>query len=106
MAEVQIEVDPDIYDLGHTEYIMNNISSETTSIASSICRGVYENGRRYQSLKEGQYWCPCDEQQFESLQACHLLCTFLDSNTANPLFQAPVRNPKTLGQAEGIGQSM
>ncbi|KAJ5829585.1 uncharacterized protein N7525_007838, partial [Penicillium rubens] len=78
--------DPAYYDLGRDDYVDSDFASETTSLSSSIYRGVFENGRR----------CPSDEQQFESLEAGHLLCVLLDANTDNPLFHAPVKDPKQI----------
>ena len=40
----------------------DSIYSDTTSLSSSIIRGIVENGRRYQTLREGKYWGPSDEQ--------------------------------------------
>ena len=37
--------------------------SDTTSISSSIYAGFLENGRRYQSTRDGGYWAPSDEKQ-------------------------------------------
>lgn len=42
--------------------------SETTSIAS-VYRGYFENGRRYQSLRDEDYFLPTDEKQWESMEA-------------------------------------
>ncbi|KAJ5261188.1 hypothetical protein N7478_011783 [Penicillium angulare] len=39
---------------------------------------------------------PADEKQFESYEAGHLVNVVLDSDTPNPLFQAPVKNPKNI----------
>ena len=41
--------------------------SETTSLKSSVIRGYVENGRRYQTVREGpgQYYVPADDKQFE-----------------------------------------
>lgn len=68
--------------------------------------GYIENGRRYQTKREGEYWGPSDEKQFESMQAAHLLCTILDSQRANPLFRSPIRdNPQNIldvGTGNGI----
>ncbi|KXG51842.1 uncharacterized protein PGRI_092350 [Penicillium griseofulvum] len=93
---MSIEIDPDYYDLGCDNYADTDFASETTSLASCVYRGVFENGRRYQTVREGASWCPSDEQQFESLEAAHLLCILLDANTENPLFHAPVKNPKQI----------
>ncbi|KAJ5605182.1 hypothetical protein N7510_010336 [Penicillium lagena] len=93
MSEQPIAVDPDFY-ATHDAYQPSDFESETTSLASSIYRGVMENGRRYQTIKEGEYWGPSDEQQFESLEAGHLVNMILDSTSDNPLFQAPLKDPK------------
>jgi hypothetical protein len=53
-------------------------------------RGYIENGRRYQTVREGEYWGPSDEQQFETMEAGHLLYTILDSQEENPLFRSPI----------------
>ncbi|KAJ5457249.1 hypothetical protein N7530_012523 [Penicillium desertorum] len=94
--EKSIETDPAYYDLGRNDYVDSDFASETTSLSSSVYRGVFENGRRYQTVREGASWCPSDEQQFESLEAGHLLCVLLDANTDNPLFHAPVKSPKQI----------
>ncbi|KUM62490.1 hypothetical protein ACN42_g4624 [Penicillium freii] len=64
-----IEIDPVYYDHGRDDYIDSDFASETTSLSSSVYRGVFENGRRYQTVREGASWFPSDEQQFESLEA-------------------------------------
>lgn len=69
----------------------SDASSETTSISSSIYRGVIQNGRRYQSLKEGEYWGPSDEKQFSSMETQHIMYLTLDGQAPNPFFYAPVR---------------
>ena len=38
-------------------------NSDSTSVTSSIYDGYIENGRRYQSKREGEYWSPADEKQ-------------------------------------------
>ena len=38
-------------------------TSDTTSITSSMFEGYLENGRRYQTKREGEYWGPSDEKQ-------------------------------------------
>jgi len=65
-------------------------SSETTSIASSMYAGYIENGRRYQTVREDKYWGPSDEQQFETMEAGHLLYQILDSQETNTLFRSPI----------------
>lgn len=48
-------------------------SSEATSIASSIYKGYAENGRRYQTIQEGEYWVPSDEKQVRDQS--HIICS-------------------------------
>ncbi|KAJ5118572.1 hypothetical protein N7448_010280 [Penicillium atrosanguineum] len=69
----QIAVDPDFYSMA-TGYGTEpqDFQSETTSIASAIARGRFENGRRYQATKEDDYWGPSDEQQFEAFEIGHM----------------------------------
>lgn len=78
--------------------------SETTSLSSTLYRGYIEHGRRYQTLREGQYWGPSDEQQFETMEAGHVLYSVLDSQEPNHLFHAPVENLRQvldLGTGQG-----
>ncbi|KAJ5951700.1 uncharacterized protein N7479_010113 [Penicillium vulpinum] len=65
--DISIEIDPDYYDLQRDDYADTDFAS-----------------------------CTSDEQQFESLEAGHLLCILLDAHTENPLFQAPVKDPKQI----------
>ncbi|KAJ5708671.1 hypothetical protein N7488_008472 [Penicillium malachiteum] len=90
MSDKPITVDPELNtdNPAHDDY-----QSETTSVASSTYRGLIENGRRYQTMRENKYWSPADEQQFESLEAGHAVAIVLDSDKSNPLFQAPVTKP-------------
>ncbi|KAJ5378717.1 hypothetical protein N7509_011836 [Penicillium cosmopolitanum] len=82
--DAPIAVDPNIY-LNQSD----DWQSETTSIGSSIYKGIIENGRRYQTLKN-EYSYPSDEQQFEAYEATHLAALVADSGRPNPLFQAPL----------------
>ncbi|KAJ5345780.1 hypothetical protein N7452_003784 [Penicillium brevicompactum] len=85
----QIAVDPDFYTMSYgTE--PQDFHSETTSLASTIARGRFENGRRYQATKEDDYWGPSDEQQFEAFEIGHMVFLVLDHNQPNPLFRAPI----------------
>ena len=82
------------------------MTSDTTSISSSIYAGYVENGRRYQTLREGEYWGPSDEKQFESMEVVHIVHLVLDSKVKNPLFHAPISdNPHNIldiGTGSGI----
>ncbi|KAJ5110544.1 hypothetical protein N7532_001079 [Penicillium argentinense] len=63
--DIKISVDPD-YFTREKEFTPKDFESDTTSIASRIAQGRIENGRRYQALKEDDYWSPSDEKQFEA----------------------------------------
>ncbi|OQE21983.1 hypothetical protein PENSTE_c011G04568 [Penicillium steckii] len=89
-----IAVDPDFYTM-EEDGNQDDFNSETTSIASTIAKGIIENGRRYQAMKENDYWSPSDEQQFESLENGHMVCLVLDYHEKNPLHRSPIKeNPK------------
>lgn len=49
-----------------------------------------ENGRKYSTLADKQYYMPADERQMDSWNAGHLTLLILDSQEANPLFRAPI----------------
>ncbi|KAJ5102429.1 hypothetical protein NUU61_004651 [Penicillium alfredii] len=89
MADQPIAVDPDLYAADST-YNPDDWQSETTSIGSSIYRGLMDNGRRYQSLRNKEYILPSDEQMFETYEAGHLVDLIMDSHRDNPLFRSPV----------------
>ncbi|CDM33594.1 unnamed protein product [Penicillium roqueforti FM164] len=94
----QIAVDPDFYSMA-TGYDVDHhdLQSDTTSIASAIARGRLENGRRYQAIKEDDYWGPSDEQQFEAFEIGHLMFLVLDHDQPNPLFRSPIgASPKNI----------
>lgn len=96
MAEERIAVDPDLYTTDGP-YYPDDWQSETTSIGSSIYRGLMENGRRYQTLNSKEYLIPSDEQMFDSYEAGHLVALILEANRDNPLFRAPIgEDPKQI----------
>lgn len=66
---------------------LENQSAATTSLTSSITKYRYENGRRYHSYREGEYWGPNDEQAADHLDiANHLYLLTLK----NKLYLAPI----------------
>ncbi|EDU51372.1 hypothetical protein PTRG_08453 [Pyrenophora tritici-repentis Pt-1C-BFP] len=78
--------------------------SDTTSIASTIHRGRFENGRRYHKFREGEndYWGPNDEVQNDQLDIAHHMFLIL---LGQKLHLAPVKDPKRildLGCGTGI----
>lgn len=105
MAEedkIHIAVDPDLH-LMTDEYDSQDWNSETTSIGSSVYRGMMENGRRYQSLKSDEYCFPADEQQFETYDAAHMAALIVEADEENPLFRAPVIPANILDIGTGKG---
>ncbi|KAH8694893.1 S-adenosyl-L-methionine-dependent methyltransferase [Talaromyces proteolyticus] len=83
-----IDVDED-YE-GDSAWGGDDSASETTSVTSSIYRGLTENGRRYQSYRDHDYWGPSDEKQFETMEAGHFMYLVLDYHEQNRLHRAPI----------------
>lgn len=52
---------------GYADSAFGTDKSDTTSVSSSIYEGYIENGRRYQTKREGEYWGPSDEKQVSIL---------------------------------------
>ncbi|KAJ9353458.1 S-adenosyl-L-methionine-dependent methyltransferase [Paecilomyces variotii] len=65
----------------------SDISSCTTSIASSVLNYVYENGRRYHSFREGQYLFPNDETEQDRLDMLHHIFRLM---LGGELYKAPL----------------
>lgn len=64
-----------------------------------------ENGRRYQTVREGEYHLPSDDKQFDSMDTLHLVHLILDSGQPNPLFFSPISAPQNIldiGTGSGI----
>ena len=94
LDDIKIVPDPDTYHPGSESYELADWKSETTSIASDFYRGFMENGRRYQTLKNSEYFSPADEQQFETYETGHIAALLMNSDKTNPLFCAPIQEPK------------
>jgi hypothetical protein len=63
--------------------------SDTTSIASTIMRHRWENGRRYNKFREGEYYAPNDEEHADMMDITHhMYLTMLH----NKLHLAPIGN--------------
>ncbi|KAJ5655858.1 hypothetical protein N7507_007808 [Penicillium longicatenatum] len=76
-----IAVDPDFYSLATCASTdPEDFQSETTSIASTIARGRFENGRRG----------PSDDQQFEAFEIGHMVFLVLDHHQPSPFFRSPI----------------
>lgn len=65
----------------------SDVSSFTTSIASSVLNYVYENGRRYHSFREGQYLFPNDETEQDRLDMLHHIFRLM---LGGELYKAPL----------------
>ncbi|KFY24347.1 hypothetical protein V493_05298 [Pseudogymnoascus sp. VKM F-4281 (FW-2241)] len=75
----ELEVDSDETDSARSSFM--------TSIASSVTRGIFENGRRYHSYGESQYAFPNDERESERLDMQHTMQTMLLNGK---LFWSPI----------------
>lgn len=94
MADFVITPDPKLHLPKSKECDPEDWKSETTSIASSLYKGFMENGRRYQTLRDAEYFSPSDEKQFETYEVGHLACLLMNGDAQNPLYLAPIRSPK------------
>lgn len=85
-------VDGTVVEVDYTDSAIggSNSQSDWTSVTSSIYRGVFEHGRRYQALKEGEYWSPADDQQYESVANNHLAVLLYDQMEENQFFRSPI----------------
>ncbi|KAJ5104252.1 hypothetical protein N7532_004781 [Penicillium argentinense] len=103
VVEPEIAIDPDLY--CSAQPYDNDWQSETTSIGSSIYRGLEENGRRYQTLSRKEYLNPSDDKMFETYEAGHLVALVMDSERENPLFHSPIgdhpKNILDIGTGQG-----
>ncbi|CAI7622909.1 unnamed protein product [Penicillium manginii] len=93
LNDIKIVPDPDIHHPESGSYEADDWQSETTSVASDLYRGFLENGRRYQTLRNAEYFSPADEQQFETYEVGHLAALLMNSDKANPLYCAPIKEP-------------
>lgn len=93
-------------DTPDSAYGGSNSQSDWTSVTSSIYKGVFENGRRYQKLKEGEYPLPADEQQFEAMSHFHTVNLLLDQDEENQFFRSPIGDNAThildIGTGDGL----
>lgn len=94
LDDIKIVPDPDIHHPGTGSYAVDDWQSETTSIASDLYKGFMDNGRRYQTLRNSEYFSPADDQQFETYEMGHLAALLMNSEKSNPLYCAPIQEPK------------
>ncbi|KAJ5291454.1 hypothetical protein N7478_000705 [Penicillium angulare] len=103
LENIHIAADPCPHHPEAGAYQPEDWQSETTSIASDLYKGFMENGRRCQALRSSGYFSPADEKQFETREMGHLAALLMNSARANPLFCAPVQDPKRVLDV-GTGQ--
>ena len=81
----------------------SDVSSFTTSIASSIKNYVYENGRRYHAFREGEYLFPNDETEQARMDMLHHIYRLI---LRGDLYKAPIpQSPRRIldiGTGTGI----
>ncbi|KAK8432683.1 putative SAM dependent methyltransferase [Phyllosticta citricarpa] len=67
--------------------------SDTTSVASTIWKHRFENGRRYHKYREGTYWGPNDDAQNDQLDIGHHMMRILLDGRLHlaPLSEEPQR---------------
>ena len=77
--------------VGREDNDSNSTSSTTGSIASTVLKYEYENGRRYHAYRSGNYVMPNDEAEQDRLDLTHhLFAMFLGGES----YRAPVKDPK------------
>ena len=73
-----------------TESILGtDLESDTVSLTSSIAKGYYEHGRRYQATSDALSF-PSDDKQHDSMGFNHLIFLVLESQRKNPFFRSPI----------------
>ncbi|KFY88679.1 hypothetical protein V498_06694 [Pseudogymnoascus sp. VKM F-4517 (FW-2822)] len=80
----------------------DSVASSSTSLASSITRYQYENGRRYHAYKQGEYYLPNDEMEQDRLDLQHHIYRLCQGGA---LFCAPIKEPQSvldIGTGTGI----
>ncbi|KAJ5471467.1 hypothetical protein N7530_008824 [Penicillium desertorum] len=99
MADEPIAVDPDLHVINNTHY-PDDWQSETTSIGSSIYRGLVGNGQTGRLIAHPRnipsrdltyiYSLPSDERQFEAYEAGYLVALIMESERNNLFFRSSI----------------
>ena len=83
--------------------MISSISTNSTSITSSIRNYTYENGRRYHAFREGEYLVPNDDKEQDRQDYTHHVFRLL---LGGSLFRAPItKHPQRvldIGTGTGI----
>lgn len=64
---IPIDADPD----GDSAYGDDDYLSDTTSVPSTIMKHRWENGRRYNKFRAGEYYAPNDEEHADMMDITH-----------------------------------
>ncbi|OJJ42161.1 hypothetical protein ASPZODRAFT_29416 [Penicilliopsis zonata CBS 506.65] len=78
---------------------LSSAGTDYTSLRSSVLEYEYENGRRYQSYRKGQYLFPNDDEEQDRMDFLHHIYGMI---LGGELHRAPVKGD-TLGRVLGIG---
>ncbi|KAJ5587023.1 methyltransferase [Penicillium hispanicum] len=101
MANRSETIEPDLSDADSAYPGSLSDASYTTSVTSGALNYQYENGRRYHSYHEGEYFLPNDEQEQDRLDLSHHIYLML---LKGELHLAPVKNPgRVLDLGTGTG---
>jgi hypothetical protein len=65
-----------------SDFDASSSASERTSLRSSVCDYIYENGRRYHAYHAGEYWGSNDEKAMDAMDI--LFVTRLDHDGIFP----------------------
>ncbi|KAJ5084553.1 hypothetical protein NUU61_009132 [Penicillium alfredii] len=95
-------IEPDTFSDSDSAYTGSiSQASYTTSLTSSALNYQYENGRRYHSYHEGEYFLPNDEREQDRLDLSHHIYSMLLNGE---LHLAPVtKPPRVLDLGTGTG---
>ncbi|PUU83403.1 S-adenosyl-L-methionine-dependent methyltransferase [Tuber borchii] len=89
-----IEADSSTSDLSDDQGIGDDLSTYTASLASSVSNYQYENGRRYNGYRRGNYFFPNDQQEIDRLHLQHHMISILFGGR---LHWAPINpNPQNI----------
>ena len=98
MASCEQKLTSVIQDDTYTDSGFGTDNTDTTSVASSIYAGFMENGRRYQTVREGDYWGPSDEKQVCSFTTTnhHARAPLIRTRSSNPCMLATLCTPSSI----------
>ncbi|OQD75097.1 hypothetical protein PENDEC_c008G04625 [Penicillium decumbens] len=101
MAHSSSTIEPDLSDNDSAYLGSEDHANYTTSVTPSALNYQYENGRRYHSYHEGEYFLPNDEQEQDRLDLSHHIYLML---LKGELHIAPIKSPgRVLDLGTGTG---